>query len=210
MSSRRLQWSGLIAFLCVVAPAAADQPALVVAGLGDCEKITKDGAVPPSPRFWDPVAKRLSLEGGRNEMVAAQWILTSRGGDLERVDVEIADLKGPGTIAADPNIALYLQAYHFVEHGKWGGFSQVLPDHMWYPDAPHSFPRSLQPRPAPRRSTLPDPYRALREPGRVGRHLHPTHGPARQISGAHRRQVPRPGTLSGLAGPQCPSLHSAG
>jgi len=68
-------------------------------------------------------------------MVAAQWILTSRGGDLERVDVEIADLKGPGTIAADPNIALYLQAYHFVEHGKWGGFSQVLPDHMWYPDA---------------------------------------------------------------------------
>jgi hypothetical protein len=119
---------------CLVASATAAPPAIVVAGLGDCEKITKDGAVPPSPRFWNPTARRLSLDGGRNEMVAAQLILTAQGGDADQVDVEIGDLKGPGVIAADPNIALYLEAYHFVEHGAWGGFSQVLPDHLWYPD----------------------------------------------------------------------------
>jgi hypothetical protein len=114
--------------------AAGPESALFVAGLGDCEKIVKDGVVPPSPHFWNPAARRLSLDGGRNEMVAAQLILTASGGDLDKVDVEIGDLRGPGIIAADPNIALYLEAYQFVEHGNWYGFSRVLPDHKWYPD----------------------------------------------------------------------------
>lgn len=126
---------GFIAFLVVVASAAAPAPKLLVAGLGDCEKVTKDGAIPPSPHFWDPVSKRLSLHGGRNEVVAAQLMLTAVGGDIDQVDVKIGDLKGPGIIPADPNITLALEAYQYVEHGDWDGFSQVLPDHKWYPDA---------------------------------------------------------------------------
>ena len=114
--------------------AAGQEAPLVVAGLGDCEKITKDGLVPPSSCFWDPDRRRLSLDGGRNEVVAAQLILTATAGDVENVDVEIGDLRGPGVIAADPNITLYLQAYQFVEHGNWEGFSEVLPDRKWYPD----------------------------------------------------------------------------
>jgi hypothetical protein len=120
--------------LAVTGMAAGRGSPLVVAGLGDCEKITKDGLVPPSPRYWDPARRRLSLHGGRNEVVAAQLILTATAGDVENVDVEIGDLRGPGVIAADPNIALYLQAYQYVEHGNWEGFSTVLPDHKWYPD----------------------------------------------------------------------------
>jgi len=114
--------------------AADPKPLLDVTGLGDCEKITKDGAIPPSPYFWNSAARRLSLDGGRNEVVAAQLILTARAGDVADVDVQVGDLRGPGRIPADPNIALFLEAYQFVEHGNWGGFSQVLPDHKWYPD----------------------------------------------------------------------------
>jgi hypothetical protein len=120
--------------LAVTGMAAGRESPLVVAGLGDCEKITKDGVVPPSPYFWDPARRRLSLDGGRNEVVAAQLILTAPAGDVENVDVEIGDLRGPGVIAADPNITPSLEAYQFVEHGNWEGFSQVLPDHKWYPD----------------------------------------------------------------------------
>ena len=123
-----------IALFGVAASAAAPQPALVVAGLGDCEKITKDGVVPSSPRFWDPSARRLSLHGGRNEVVAAQLMLTAGSGPVEKVDVEIGDLKGPSVIPADPNINLFLEAYNYVERGNWEGFATVLPEHKWYPD----------------------------------------------------------------------------
>ena len=123
------------AFVLSLAGTSADPDLLTISGLGDSEKITKDGAIPPSPRFWNAAARKLSLDGGRNEVVAAQLMLTARGSDVDNVDVEIGDLRGPGVIAADPNITLYLEAYQFVERGNWGGFSQVLPDHKWYPDA---------------------------------------------------------------------------
>ena len=116
MSFQRSHAFAVIVLLGTGVSAAAPKPALVVAGLGDCEKITKDGAVPPSPRFWDQAARRLSLHGGRNEVVAAQLMLTARGGPVEKVDVEIGDLKGPGVIPADPNIALYLEAYNYVQN----------------------------------------------------------------------------------------------
>jgi len=134
VSARQARRLALVAVL-IAGGLAGSQPPLAVSGLGDGEKITKDGAVPASPRFWNAAARRLSLDGGRNEVVAAQLMLTAGGGDLEKVDVEIGDLHGPGVIPAEPNITLYLEAYQFVEHGTWGGFSQVLPDHKWYPDA---------------------------------------------------------------------------
>jgi hypothetical protein len=65
---------------------------LALARLCDCQKVTKDGVVPPSPYFWDAARRRLSLDGGRNEVVAAQLMLTAPGGDVENVDVEIGDL----------------------------------------------------------------------------------------------------------------------
>ncbi len=39
----------------------ADEAPFSLAALGDCEKITKDGPVPPSTHFWDAEA----LEGTR-------------------------------------------------------------------------------------------------------------------------------------------------
>jgi hypothetical protein len=43
------------AFLTVaVAPFRTERALLKVAGLGDCEKVTKEGPVPASPRFWNP------------------------------------------------------------------------------------------------------------------------------------------------------------
>jgi hypothetical protein len=111
-------------------------PVLNVAGLGDCEKITKAGTIPVSPHFWDPVGGKLKLQGGRNEMVAAQLMLTALGGDLMNVNVEIGDLKGPGIIPAKPNLELSQELYQFVEDGSWGWGppSKMLPSKLWYPE----------------------------------------------------------------------------
>src|SRR5579862_3772720 len=95
----------------------ADAP-FTLAGLGDCEKITKDGAIPESPHFWDAKTQRLKLHAGRNETVAAQLMLSAKA-DVKGVNVEIGDLKGPAVIPADPNIQLSQEVYQFVAHGDW-------------------------------------------------------------------------------------------
>ena len=133
--------SFIVALLCVAfaahcpLTAAADADPFSVAGLGDCEKITKDGAIPESPQFWDGKEKRLKLHAGRNETVAAQLMLSAKA-DVKGVNVEIADLKGPGVIPANPNIQLSQELYQFVAHGdwSWGPPSQMLPDKKWYPE----------------------------------------------------------------------------
>jgi hypothetical protein len=121
-----------------------------LAGLGDCEKITKDGSIPESPHFWDSKAQRLSLHGGRNEEVAAQLLLRAKA-DVSGVNVEIGDLKGPTVIPAEPNIQLSLELYQLVAHGdwSWGPPSQMLPDKKWYPDvlAPFKDPYGAEHKP---------------------------------------------------------------
>ena len=152
---RTLCLVSLIALGCLLSAAAVqaqDGPApFTVAGLGDCEKITKDGAVPASAHFWDAAGKKLTLHGGRNEMVAAQLILTADQ-DVRQVNVEIGDLKGPGVIPADPNLQLSLELYHFVEHGSWtwhAPTNRLLPDKKWYPEvlAPFKDPYSAEHKP---------------------------------------------------------------
>ena len=60
---------------------------VLLSALGDCEKITKDGAVPASPHFWNPQTRTLRLHGGRNEMLGAQLMLTATVGDVKGVNV---------------------------------------------------------------------------------------------------------------------------
>jgi hypothetical protein len=112
----------------------AKEQQFTVAGLGDGEKITKDGAVPPSPHFWDPRTKQLRLHGGRNEVVAAQLILTAHSGNVTGINIETGDLRGPGRIHADPNIQLFRQMYVYVTHAEWENASTVLPQNKWYPE----------------------------------------------------------------------------
>ena len=59
-----------VLFLAALAAAAAEAP-FTVAGLGDGEKITKSGAVPPSPLVWDAHTGILRIDGGRNEVLGA-------------------------------------------------------------------------------------------------------------------------------------------
>ncbi|MDD1633634.1 MAG: hypothetical protein LUP91_15700, partial [Methylococcaceae bacterium] len=109
---------------------------LRLAGLGDCERVTRDGTIPPSPRFWDPERRILRLHGARNEVVGAQLMLTATGGDVKGVDVEVEDLTGPGLLRADDTVTLFRQLYQFVENGdwSWGPKSRVLPSRRWYPE----------------------------------------------------------------------------
>ena len=123
-----------VLFFAALAAAAAEAP-FTVAGLGDGEKITKSGAVPPSPLVWDAHTGILRIDGGRNEVLGAQLILTAKTGDVAAVNVEIGDLKGPGTIPSAPNVQLYRELYQYVTHADWEGSSDVLPDNLWYPDA---------------------------------------------------------------------------
>ncbi len=114
----------------------AGEANLKLMGLGDGEKLTKDQAIPASRHFWDPAAKTLTMHGGRNEVVAAQLMLVA-GKDVKSVNVEIGDLKGPGTIPADKNIELFLELYQYVKDGSytWGPpKSKVLPSKKWYPE----------------------------------------------------------------------------
>jgi hypothetical protein len=124
-----LAW--LVARPVLAAP--PSQP-FAVAGLGDCEKITKDGEVPPSPHFWDPKSRQLRLHGARNEVVGAQLILTALGGDVAGVNVETGDLQGPGVIRADPNIQLFREMYVYAHNADWENASTVLPPNKWYPE----------------------------------------------------------------------------
>ena len=137
---------------------------LTLAGLGDCEKITKDGAIPESPLFWDATARKLKLHGGRNEVVAAQLMLVSKGQDVKKVNVIVGDLKGPGTISADPDIQLSLELYQYVKDGSysWGPPSQMLPSKKWYPEVLAPFA---------------DPYGAGRKPVGAPFDLKTEHGP---------------------------------
>ena len=109
---------------------------LRLAGLGDCERVTRDGTVPPSPRFWDPERRILRLHGARNEVVGAQLILTATAGDVKNLDVEVGDLAGPGRLRADETVTLFRELYQFVENGdwSWGPRSRVLPSRRWYPE----------------------------------------------------------------------------
>lgn len=104
-------------------------------GLGDCERVTRGGAIPPSPRFWDPRSRILRLHGARNEVVGAQLMLTALRGDVKSVDVEVGDLSGPSLLRAS-NVELFRELYQFVENGdwSWGPRSRVLPSRLWYPD----------------------------------------------------------------------------
>ncbi|MGH7145776.1 MAG: glycoside hydrolase domain-containing protein [Planctomycetota bacterium] len=130
---------------------AAADARFTVSGLGDCEKIAKDAPVPASPHFWDPKTKTLSMFGGRNEMVAAQLVLTAAA-DVGDVNVTIGDLKSDGaTIPADPNLQLSQELYQYVPHGNWdwGPPSEVLPSKKWYPDVlvPFTDPYSTDHKP---------------------------------------------------------------
>lgn len=118
------------------APARPAVSALRLAGLGDCEKVTRDGAVPDSPHFWNPQTRTLSLHGARNEVVAAQLILSATGEDVRDVDVEVGDLRGPGVIEASSHVSLFREIHQYVENGdwSWGPPSRVLPPRSWYPD----------------------------------------------------------------------------
>lgn len=122
--------------LCASQPAMPAPPAqpFTVAGLGDSEKITKDGAVPPSPHFWDPKTRQLRLHGGRNEVVAAQLMLTAQGGDVAGINIETGDLQGPGLIPAEPNVQLFREMYVFAHNAEWENASTVLPSDKWYPE----------------------------------------------------------------------------
>lgn len=135
----RLSAAALAALLLAGAVAGAARPrdaGLRLAGLGDCEKVTRDGAVPPSPRFWDPRTRTLRLHGARNEVVGAQLVLTATRGGVKGVDVEVGDLAGPGLIRSAEAVELFRQLYQFVENGdwSWGPKSRVLPSRRWYPD----------------------------------------------------------------------------
>lgn len=144
----------LALFLWVAAAGLHAAPAadlvVTVAGLGDGEKITKDAAVPASPHFWDPGTGTLKLHGARNEMVAAQLMLTAAA-DVKQINVSIGDLQGPGTITARPNLELSLELYQFVADGSWGWGppSKMLPGKLWYPEVlvPFQDPYSPGPRP---------------------------------------------------------------
>lgn len=136
MLTSALRILAAVALLGAAAPERTDRAVLELAGLGDCEKVTKDGPVPESPRFWNPRTRTLTLHGARNEVVAAQLILTVRGGDVKDVDVDVEDLRGAGRIDARRHLTLYREAYQFVEHGdwSWGPPSRVLPSGLWYPE----------------------------------------------------------------------------
>ena len=135
---RRGTWGEAVAVVLILGASltacATDESPFTVSGLGDCEKPTKDAAVPASPHFWDAAGRRLMLHGGRNEMVAAQLVLSVTNGDVRGVNVEIGDLKGPTTIPASGNISLFREVYHKVTYGNWYGFSDVLPSGKWYPE----------------------------------------------------------------------------
>lgn len=130
---------------------------LALYGLGDSEKITKDGAIPPSPHFWDPKTNTLRLHGGKNEMVAAQLMLVAKA-DVKDVNVEIGDLKGPAAIPVNPNLQLSKEVYQFVEAGRWfysigNGWTwdkkSAFVDQKWYPEilAPFNDPYGAEHKP---------------------------------------------------------------
>ena len=126
--------------LAVATTVWAQEAPFGVTGLGDCEKLTKDEAIPASEHFWDAAGKRLTLHGAKNETVAAQLVLTAKdaGQDVKGLDVTVGDLVGPkGKIASDENVQLFLELYQFVQNGSasWGPPSKVLPSKKWYPDA---------------------------------------------------------------------------
>jgi Domain of unknown function (DUF4091) len=105
-------------------------------GLGDCERVTREGAIPPSPHFWDPRSRILRLHGARNEVVGAQLMLTATRGDVRGIDVEVGDLTGAGLIRSAETIELFREVYQFVENGdwSWGPKSRMLPSRRWYPE----------------------------------------------------------------------------
>src|SRR4051812_35686485 len=96
----------LLSLVATVCAAAEGTAPFTLSGLGDCEKISKDGAVPESPHFWKPKPSKLRLKGGRNKMVAAQLMLAATQ-DVKQVNIEIGDLKGPQTTPANPHIQLF-------------------------------------------------------------------------------------------------------
>jgi len=138
-SPPRLSPAALAALLLAGAVAGAPRPpetGLRLAGLGDCEKVTRDGAIPPSPRFWDPRSRILRLHGARNEVVGAQLMLTATRVGVKDVDVEVGDLTGPGLIRSSESVDLFRELYQFVENGdwSWGPKSRILPSRRWYPE----------------------------------------------------------------------------
>ncbi|MGH7145777.1 MAG: hypothetical protein ACREJ2_16830 [Planctomycetota bacterium] len=144
--------------------AAADAP-FTVAGLGDCEKIAEDAAVPASPHFWDPKTNTLKMHGGRNEMLGAQLMLIATGGDVMNVSVTVGDFKnGDATIPADPNLQLSLELYQYVAHGDydWGPKSEVLPSKKYYLEVLAPFY---------------DPYDPKHKPVAANFNLHTKNGP---------------------------------
>jgi hypothetical protein len=149
MDSYLLTAAVLAVWVAQPATPAPPHPTLTVAGLGDCEKITKDGVVPPSPYFWDPKSRQLHLHGARNEVVGAQLILTARGGDVAGVNIETGDLRGPAVIPADPNIQLFREMYVYAHNADWENASTVLPEDKWYPEvlAPFKDPYRADHRP---------------------------------------------------------------
>ncbi len=75
----------------------------------------------------------LSLRGARNEYVAAQIILEKTQQNIEQITINISDLKGPGIIERDKNIALFKEWYIQVTRPSE---AYIKPIGLgWYPEA---------------------------------------------------------------------------
>ncbi len=72
---------------------------------------------------------------GATKCWALELMLRTTAGDVNDVNVQIDDLKGPSIIPA-ANVQLSLELYQFVVDGSWswGPASQMLPSKKWYPE----------------------------------------------------------------------------
>lgn len=114
---------------------AAPPGGLRLTGLGDCERVERDGAVPSSPSFWDPRGV-LRLHGAQNEVLGAQLVLSAATRAVRGVEVEVSDLAGPGVLPARGTVELFRELFQFVENGdwSWGPPSRMLPSRRFWPD----------------------------------------------------------------------------
>jgi len=89
-------------------------------------------------RNWvfDSAARRVSLAGAKNEVLAFQLQIESRT-PLKAVTVAISDLQGPAPFPAENNIRLFKEWYIEVKQPSYGESSSVGFDCLgpgWYPD----------------------------------------------------------------------------
>jgi Glycoside hydrolase 123, catalytic domain/Glycoside hydrolase 123 N-terminal domain len=80
--------------------------------------------IPPTNRL-----RKAELAAARNEFEPFQIVLRPVGRDLEDVDAESTDLRGPGAAVIDKqNVRVYLERYVVLRHTLSGGASAEWPD----------------------------------------------------------------------------------